>query len=213
MNSKLKVVLPFDFPEPEREGGREVKKIPTVFERDWNGDRSRVVNQVHPGCEWVLAGEGVPTRKVDGVCCALFGGVWLKRRELKPGQAAPEGFILADHDDETGKSVGWVPIGEGPEDKFMREAIADFSEKMQGAGYFEGTCEFLGPKSQGNVENVGGHMMLPHAWCEKLNLSTGLLSFDYLRGFLETFDGEGIVWHHPDGRMAKLKKRDFGFKR
>jgi hypothetical protein len=20
---------------------------------------------------------------------------------------------------------------------------------------------------------------------------------------------EGIVWHHPDGRMAKLKKRDF----
>ena len=20
---------------------------------------------------------------------------------------------------------------------------------------------------------------------------------------------EGIVWHHPDGRMAKLKRRDF----
>jgi hypothetical protein len=24
---------------------------------------------------------------------------------------------------------------------------------------------------------------------------------------------EGIVWHHPDGRMAKLKLRDFGVKR
>ena len=43
-----------------------MKKIPTMFERDWNGDRSRVVNQVHPGCEWVLAGEGVATRKLDG---------------------------------------------------------------------------------------------------------------------------------------------------
>ena len=21
---------------------------------------------------------------------------------------------------------------------------------------------------------------------------------------------EGIVWHHPDGRMAKIKARDFG---
>jgi len=24
---------------------------------------------------------------------------------------------------------------------------------------------------------------------------------------------EGIVWHHPDGRMAKIKARDFGIKR
>ena len=23
-------------------------------------------------------------------------------------------------------------------------------------------------------------------------------------------DIEGIVWHHPDGRMAKIKRRDFG---
>ena len=29
---------------------------------------------------------------------------------------------------------------------------------------------------------------------------------DYLRGR----DIEGVVWHHPDGRMAKLKGTDFG---
>ena len=23
---------------------------------------------------------------------------------------------------------------------------------------------------------------------------------------------EGIVWHHPDGRWAKIKRRDFGLK-
>ena len=23
---------------------------------------------------------------------------------------------------------------------------------------------------------------------------------------------EGIVWHHPDGRMVKIKRKDFGFK-
>jgi hypothetical protein len=26
-------------------------------------------------------------------------------------------------------------------------------------------------------------------------------------------DIEGIVWHHSDGRMAKIKLRDFGHKR
>jgi hypothetical protein len=26
-------------------------------------------------------------------------------------------------------------------------------------------------------------------------------------------DMEGIVFHHPDGRKAKIKKRDFGQKR
>ena len=52
-----------------------MKKIPTVFERDWNGDRSRVVDVVHPGCEWVLAGEGVPTLKQDGTCCMVSQAV------------------------------------------------------------------------------------------------------------------------------------------
>lgn len=39
------------------------------------------------------------------------------------------------------------------------------------------------------------------------------LSFEYLRDFaipqLVQAGHEGIVWHHHDGRMAKLKVRDF----
>ncbi|MFM9701120.1 hypothetical protein ACKI2D_48545, partial [Streptomyces europaeiscabiei] len=31
--------------------------------------------------------------------------------------------------------------------------------------------------------------------------------------YLSTHDVEGIVWHHPDGRMAKIKGTDFGIKR
>ncbi len=33
--------------------------------------------------------------------------------------------------------------------------------------------------------------------------------YDGLAAWLAQTDFEGIVWHHPDGRMAKLKKRDF----
>ena len=60
-----------------------MKKIPTLFERDWNGDRSRVLPQVHSGCEWVLAGEGIATRKLDGTCCMIRDGKLYKRRELR----------------------------------------------------------------------------------------------------------------------------------
>jgi len=41
--------------------------------------------------------------------------------------------------------------------------------------------------------------------------ATGLPTFDTLRRDLsgDCFRYEGVVWHHPDGRMAKLKRRDF----
>ena len=36
------------------------------------------------------------------------------------------------------------------------------------------------------------------------------ITYDTLRDNLTgDFRFEGIVWHHPDGRMAKLKRRDF----
>ena len=47
-----------------------MQKIPTLFERDWTGDRSRVLDKVNPEAAWVLAGEGVATRKRDGTACS-----------------------------------------------------------------------------------------------------------------------------------------------
>jgi len=77
-----------------------MNKIPTIFERDWKGDRSRVLNQVHSGCEWVAAGEGVATRKIDGSCCLVRSGVLYKRRELREGDSTPAEFEQVGYDDE-----------------------------------------------------------------------------------------------------------------
>lgn len=38
-------------------------------------------------------------------------------------------------------------------------------------------------------------------------------AFDALREYLRGRDIEGVVWHHPDGRMVKIKGKDFGLKR
>lgn len=181
-----------------------MKKIPTVFERDWNGDRSRVLDQVHPGCEWVLAGEGVATRKVDGTCCMIRNGVLYKRREIVEGDRIPAGYEQIDMDETTGKAVGWVPVGDGPEDRWHREAFAHLPP-------VDGTYELVGPKVQGNPEGFEVHYLYAHSEAEKLldvpRTFYGLQ--DWLRGQRI----EGIVFHHPDGRMAKIKLRDFGLRR
>ena len=187
-----------------------MKKIPTLFERDWNGDRSRVVDQVHSGCEWVLAGEGWGTRKMDGTCCMVRSGRLYKRRELRAKDKQPAGFEAVDTDAETGKTVGWVPVGDGPEDRWHRDAFA-----TAGGNLPDGTYELVGPKVQGNPEAEAEHKLIAHD-------STALhyaadqeppRTFSGLRTWLDGADVEGIVWHHPDGRMAKIKKRDFGLKR
>ena len=184
-----------------------MKKTPTAFERDWNGDRSRVVPQPHKDCGWVLAGEGVATRKLDGTCCMVRGGKLYKRRELRKGDKPPPLFEVADQDEETGKTVGWVPCDIGPEDRWHMEAF-------EGSGITEdGTFELVGPKVQGNPERYVAHTLVNHADPSLILDPQPPRDFDGLRAWMAEQDIEGIVWHHPDGRMAKLKLRDFGLKR
>ncbi len=182
-----------------------MKKIPTIFERDWGGDRSRVVDQLTDGCEWWAAGEGVATRKTDGMCCSIINGEPFKRREIKKGKPIPLDMIVLETDTKTGKTVGWIPVGNGSDDKY-------FMEGFNAVDPIDGTYELLGPKSQGGIEReFDTHVFHKHG---------GIVfaddiprNFDGLRQWMDGQDIEGVVWHHPDGRMAKLKLRDFGIKR
>lgn len=181
-----------------------MKKIPTLFTRDWDGDRRYVLPQVTPGCEWVLAGEGVPTRKYDGTCVMVDeDGGWWARREVKEGKSAPSGFVPLGTDDETGKTIGWEPIGQSSFSKWHAEAAA-----WLGADPVPGTYELLGPKINGNPEGVLTHILFRHETA--MRLDSVPRDFDGLATWLHAHSYEGIVWHDgPDGAMAKIKKRDF----
>jgi hypothetical protein len=187
-----------------------MKKIPTLFERDWKGDRSRVIDAVNQECAWVFFGEGIATRKIDGACCMVRGGQFFKRRELRMLDAMPDGFERADYDPLTERVYGWVPVGDGPEDQWFREAFTGADR------WPDGTYELIGPKVQGNPERSRFHLMIRHGG--KHGPSGPIepqppRDFAGLRAWMTDRDIEGIVWHHPDGRMAKLKLRDFGLRR
>lgn len=186
-----------------------MKKIISLFQRNYDGDRL-VRNEVTPGAEWVLAGEGVPTRKFDGTCCMVREGRLFKRFDVKSGRRPPPNFEPAqDSDPVTGHWPGWVPVGDGPDDRWHRDAFGHYSLGEGGTELPDGTYELCGPKIQGDPEGFGVHVLVPHG--KTIIVGASLRSFDEIREFLlsEPDRMEGIVWHHPDGRMVKIKRRDF----
>src|SRR5581483_5786854 len=100
-----------------------MQKVPTLFQRDWQGDRSRVLPEVVPEPAWVLRGEGIATRKYDGTACRVRAGQLRKRYDVKAGKWPPAGFEPAqDPDPETGHWPGWLPVINDPSDVWHWEA-------------------------------------------------------------------------------------------
>jgi hypothetical protein len=176
-----------------------MRKIPTLFVRDPD-DMRHLLREVNPEAAWVLDGEARATRKYDGTCTMLDEhGHWWARREVKQGKPFPPGYIDVETDPNTGKTVGWEPI--------EQSSFAKAFDTVANRPSAPGTYELVGPKVQGNPERFAEHELVPHG-AFALDLG-GELGYDALAAWLDAHDYEGIVWHHPDGRMAKLKKRDF----
>jgi hypothetical protein len=71
----------------------------------------------------------------------------------------------------------------------------------------------LGPKIQGGADGEPAKLVpfsLP-GWPHQNRITPGV-TFDALAAFLDFTQIEGIVWHHEDGRKAKIKRRDFGLR-
>ncbi len=188
-----------------------MRKIPTLFQRDPDDRRHVIPGEVTPGCEWVLAGEGVATRKWDGTCCLLDdAGAWWARREVKPGKNPPPGWREVDRDETTGKRVGWEPIEQSGFARWHAEALE------QSALWKPWTYELIGPRINGNPDCASFHLLVAHGFHF---LSGG--GADPLAGPADAIavavarrlGWEGIVWWRdpgdPDCDKAKLKVRDF----
>lgn len=206
-----------------------MKKIISLFKRDYKGTRL-VYDEIVPGAEWVVAGEGVATLKIDGTCCLVRDGKLFKRYDRRLTKAAhkrkrrnigfvpsvslghfkpaPDGWEQAQRPDlHTGHWPGWLPVGDGPEDQWHREAFAIYSN-----GLIDGTYELVGPKIQGNPYSVGIHTLIRHGGESTYPFEVDPpRDFNGLREWFKNTECEGIVWHHPDGRMVKIKRKDFGF--
>lgn len=131
-------------------------------------------------------------------------GNYYKRREVKKDKMPPVGFLQEDFDPNTGKKVGWIAVDfSSKEDKYHIEAF--------NPAYSDGTYELVGPKIQGNPEKYKKHTLIKHSEAEILNDVPR--TYQDIADYMSNLDIEGIVFHHSDGRMAKIKKKDFNQKR
>lgn len=205
-----------------------MQKIPTLFERD--PKTLLVIDKVKPECQWVIDDEGIPTEKIDGTCCMIKDGELYKYYELNlaktPLEKAQErGFIIADPTiTKKNTLLGWMPVTDSPEDRYHREGfnwLYWLKTKHDDSDIEDGTYELVGPKVQNNYYNLETHMLFKHGWelggwfvCDLDVFCNPPLTFKCLRLLFQDFVEhteyfEGLVWHHPDGRMAKLKAKDF----
>ena len=191
-----------------------MRKISTLFVR--NPETHNIEPVLSAGCEWVLRGEGTATRKVDGAAVLVRDGHVYKRREIKPGRTPPPDFEHVETDETTGKQVGWVPVDlTDPGDQYFVKGIRATAIAIP-PPHGE-TYELVGPKVQGNPEDLDRHTLIAHD-SDRLHIeeppriagNTAESAFDILATYLRDYPHEGIVWHHPDGRRAKIKRRDFG---
>lgn len=183
-----------------------MKKIPALFMRNHHGD-NLVRNEVTPGCEWVIAGEGRATVKWDGTACLVHNGVLFKRYDAKGGKTPPAGFQPAQPEAKSGHWPGWVPVNvHAKADKYHVEAMEWYIIE-HGKIPEDGTYELCGPKVNGNHEKFDEHFLIKHG---VHSLTQDPRTFAEIRNFLADHDLEGIVWHHSDSRLCKIKARDFG---
>ncbi len=183
-----------------------MKKIPSLFLRDFNGDPNLVTRTPNPLCQWVFDGKGEASRKRDGTAVMLRGGVMYKRYDAKRGKPAPDGFEPCQEPDEvTGHWPGWVPLC--PDDRWhlwFCYTVPDWTKLA------DGTFELCGPKIQGNPEQLVFIQLFRHGM-ESLHAVPR--DYDGLKAYFGENEIEGVVFRNKDtGDMCKIKRSDFGYK-
>ena len=182
-----------------------MKKIPTLFHRIFEGHNMReTINQVEPGLEWVLVGEGIATVKYDGSCCAVIDGVFYKRYDAKRGKPVPEGAIKCqpEADPVTGHLPCWVNVDpENPADKWFRAAMANYGGEL-----VDGTYEAIGPHFQANPYQLDMDTLIRHG----MDIIDVPRTFEGIREYLQGHNIEGIVFWKDGEPRCKIKRSDFG---
>jgi hypothetical protein len=176
-----------------------MKKVKSLFAFDRVARRASEEVQA----QWVMDGEGVATVKYDGTSCLVEGGRLFKRHDARKGRAAPDGWVPCEPapDPVTGHWPGWLPVD--PADPANRWHVEAFDGALG-----DGTYELVGPKVQGNRYQLERHAL----WRHGRDVVDVARTRDAIAAWLEASPHEGLVFHHPDGRMAKVRKKDFGIK-
>lgn len=183
-----------------------MQKIPTIFERDWEGSRGVTNKLVVDPEKFSIA---TATEKLDGtnvrVTVRNHVAVRLEKRRNPDKIQKVKGikdpwYVDADMFDN--------------QDKWMYDALknTDLSEIPDG----EWSGEAIGTNIQGNPLGLDKNIIVFFSLGQAPVLENVPTTFDELKEWLPKAKSaygtgfmEGIVWHCSDGTMMKIKAKDF----
>lgn len=185
-----------------------MKKIPTIFERDWEGDKTVINKPVVPENFFDTA---IATEKLDGmnvrVTVRNHMAVRLEKRRNPDKIQKQKGII----------DPWYIDADEfGTADKHLFDALSNTDLSTIRDGEWSG--EAVGKDIQGNPLKLPNNRIVlfsvlgyvpafldaPHTYEE---LKAWLPRQKSLYG--NDCGIEGIVWHGQDGQMCKIKTKDF----
>ncbi|MDE5945957.1 MAG: hypothetical protein K2G63_01420 [Oscillospiraceae bacterium] len=196
-----------------------MKKIPTLFERVFDGNKiTEILPNITEGCEEAFL-HGEATLKFDGSCCAIINGEFYKRYDAKNGKPVPEGAIKCQNEPDpiTGHLPCWVKCNRNnPADKWfwsayetsifiLKENLPDFI--VNSLQLSDGTYEAIGKHFNGNPYNFDFDILVIHGKCKREVERT----FEGVKKYLAENNHEGIVFWLNDKPVCKIKRSDFGF--
>lgn len=198
-----------------------MKKIPTLLPKNEN-DLSRVV----PGIP-VFNNIDKFKLKIDGTSCMIKNGKPYCRYDVKTlkrkrgkiikkytleelQDKIPKGAIACQEADEkSGHWPHWIPVSvDNPEHKYIYEGFKEIKNPI------DGTYECIGEKIQGNPHNQKGHLWVHHQ-SSKLDYNIDGWEknpYEYFQKLFEDFQWEGLVAYKDGEPVAKIRRKDFGFK-
>ena len=69
------------------------------------------------------------------------------------------------------------------------------------------TYELVGPKLSGNPYNLEKHELWEHG---NTVIEVPDRTYEGMKALMESMENEeGVVFHHPDGRMCKVRRKDY----
>ncbi len=190
-----------------------MQKIPTIFDRNWEGDRKVNNKLVVTDFDFSTA---IATEKLDGMNVRVTvrnETVVRVEKRRNPSKIQKQQGI---------KDPWYVDAKESDKgDKYIFEAVAstDYSSVPDG----EWSAEALGEKIQGNPLKLKGHSLFLFSLEDKkksVAFENVPIEFEALKKWLpqqKSLIGndcgiEGIVWHQPEtGEMCKIKLKDFNY--
>jgi len=184
-----------------------MKKIKTIFNRNWEGD-GKITKEMVVDSEVLLI--STSTEKLDGTNVR----VTVRNHTVVRVEKRRNPTKLEKH---KGIEEPWYKEATDgdPQDKWIFDGIknTDFSTVPDG----EWSGELLGTNIQGNPLNLDSNRIVFFSLGQAPVFENVPTTYDELKEWLPTQKSkygndcgiEGIVWHAPDGTMYKIKTKDF----